>query len=232
MRTTSIKISCRNIKNRFATENQLVELFEAVAPILNKGFESVLEFESSNGIADIAFYKLRKDWQSNSKLGEIHPRWVYALTQLPYRKKFSTSEFAKLTGVTKQTVLNVLKSYESAGYCEKTSPSDWIKNKQPKLVANKVYAVEAKLKDWKRALKQAFRYKDYANRSWVVMDERNINPARKNLSMFQTLGVGLASISTEGQLQKLWVPEEEIPKLPVSQWYANALIARQAAVNG
>jgi len=232
MRTTSIRISSRNIQNRFATENQLVELFEAVAPILNKGFESVLEFESSNGIADIAFYKLRKDWKSNSKLGEIHPRWVYALTQLPYRKKFSASEFAELTGASKQTVLNVLKSYESAGYCEHTSPSDWIKNKQPKLVANKVYAVEAKLKDWKRALKQAFRYKDYANRSWVVMDEKHINPARKNLSMFQALGVGLASISTEGQLQKLWVPDEEIPKLPVSQWYANAVIARQATVNG
>lgn len=219
------------MESYFTTERQLVSLFETVAPILRRGFESLLEFDSSNGIADIALYQLRKDWKKNAQLGAIHPRWAYALSQLPYRRYFTTEDFSNFTATNKSTAGSALRSYAAAGYCE-LSPVNkkWIKYKQPSLITNKVYAVEAKLRDWKRALKQANRYRDYAHQSWVLLDEKNVNPAYKNIEQFKRLGIGLASISTEGYVNRISVPRDECPKLPIAQWHANAEIAKQISL--
>ncbi len=52
-------------------------------------------------------------------------------------------------------------------------------------------AFEAKLKDWQQALRQAFRYRYFADKSIVVMPEENANPAISNLSVFEEMNVGL-----------------------------------------
>lgn len=219
------------MESYFSTEQQLVSVFESVAPILRKGFQSLLELDSSNGIADIVLYQLRKDWQKNAQLSAIHPRWAYALHQLPYRRYFTTEDFSRFTATSKNTASTSLKSYAAAGYCE-LSPTNkkWIKFKQPSLITNKVYAVEAKLKDWKRALKQANRYRDYAHQSWVLLDEKNVNPAYKNIDRFQRLGIGLASISIGGHVNRILTPRDELPKLPIAQWHANSEIAKQISI--
>ena len=58
-----------------------------------------------------------------------------------------------------------------------------------------IVAVELKLKNWKRALTQAFRYKNYSHLSIVVLDENFVKPALKHLQEFQHFGIGLASYS-------------------------------------
>jgi hypothetical protein len=59
------------MESHFTTEQQLVSMFETVAPIFRKGFQSLLELNGSNGIADLALFQLRKDWQKNAHLGAI-----------------------------------------------------------------------------------------------------------------------------------------------------------------
>lgn len=54
-----------------------------------------------------------------------------------------------------------------------------------------LHAFEGKLKDWRRALQQAFRYRYFADKAIVVMPSENADPAIANLEAFQHLCVGL-----------------------------------------
>src|SRR6267143_1217545 len=55
-------------------------------------------------------------------------------------------------------------------------------------------AVELKVADWKRALKQAATYQVFANRSYVALHRSRILPALKHRELFEHLGVGLMSV--------------------------------------
>ncbi|MBI4158111.1 MAG: hypothetical protein HY505_00600 [Candidatus Yanofskybacteria bacterium] len=72
-------------------------------------------------------------------------------------------------------------------------------------------AIEAKLKDWRRALKQAYRYKWFANKSYVFLPKENITMPEKNLDLFRSYNVGLASVSREDGLEVLFAPKDEPP---------------------
>ena len=54
-----------------------------------------------------------------------------------------------------------------------------------------LHAFEGKLKDWRRALQQAFRYRYFADKAIVVMPCENAGPAVSNLEAFRHLCVGL-----------------------------------------
>jgi DNA-binding Lrp family transcriptional regulator len=72
-------------------------------------------------------------------------------------------------------------------------------------------AIEAKLKNWKRALMQAYRYKWFASYSYVVMDSKHVNPAKNNKDLFRKYNVGLAAMSKEGYLTILLKPKKTKP---------------------
>ncbi len=72
-------------------------------------------------------------------------------------------------------------------------------------------AIELKLKDWKRALIQAFRYRSFANYVLVVLDEYYIDNARRNLSRFYKSNVGLASFNKSGELKIILSSREAEP---------------------
>lgn len=59
------------------------------------------------------------------------------------------------------------------------------------LKKRQLHAFEGKLKDWRRALQQAFRYRYFADKAIVVMPSENAGPAVANLEAFQHLCVGL-----------------------------------------
>ena len=60
--------------------------------------------------------------------------------------------------------------------------------------ARRLTTVELKLRDWRRALHQAFRIQRSVDYSWVVMDAARSAAARDNLDRFRELGVGLATL--------------------------------------
>ncbi len=72
-------------------------------------------------------------------------------------------------------------------------------------------AIEAKLKNWQRALQQAYRYKWFAKKAYVILPSENIGPALKRLDLFQKLGVGLASIDSKLGLEVHFQSKEEKP---------------------
>lgn len=83
--------------------------------------------------------------------------------------------------------------------------------KSYKTISAKTIAIEAKLKNWQRALDQAYRYKWFATQSYVILDSKHAQPAQKNLARFIELNVGLAEINIDGFLKIHFRPTEEKP---------------------
>lgn len=73
------------------------------------------------------------------------------------------------------------------------------------------FAFEMKLSNWKRALAQAFRYRAFAEMSFVVLDEDYIGRALKQIERFQIANVGLLSTDIEGNLRIYHQPSHCLP---------------------
>ena len=72
-------------------------------------------------------------------------------------------------------------------------------------------AIEVKLKNWKRALEQAYRYRSFAYQSYVFMDQKYIAPAIKNKELFLKYNVGLAGVSPNGDIEIIYTPVKGNP---------------------
>lgn len=72
-------------------------------------------------------------------------------------------------------------------------------------------AIEAKLKNWRRALKQAYRYKWFSDCSYVCLPATNIKPALSNIECFKQMKVGLISISEHDGLSLIYNPKPVEP---------------------
>ena len=83
-----------------------------------------------------------------------------------------------------------------------------------------VVAVEFKLRDWRRALRQAFRYRNCVNEAYVVLDEARGRAAIEHVDVFERANVGLATVDRTETVRVWHVPE---PALPFSRSYARAL---------
>lgn len=223
----------KKLSNRyFESENHLVqEIIEKRHYFLPSyslnSIRLLKEFDCSNlGIADVIIFPLRKDWRTIIKYGEIPPRWLYALHVLPYRRQFTLNTFIQLTGVSKKRALLALKQYCQLGYCKKSEFKQiWTKAIQPRPVTKKVIAIEAKLKDWKRALAQAYRYSDYASQSWVVLNSSTTTTSKQMVNKFKKLNIGIRIIEQNGKTLSPFMPRFAKPRSALKFWEANGIIA-------
>ena len=218
---------------RFESEEELRKrLLGILAPRVDGGAKVChIEFESPNGIADVVLATLVDGWEERLKLGQIKPAWAYALLQLS-NEGCSTDDFASFVGVTKATAKRILKSYVDAGFCVlDIESSRWVKLIGPKALVTEFCAIEMKLKNWRRALYQASRYRDFAHQAWVVMDDSDISPAIRNPNEFARLNVGLASLTIAGDVKIHAKPILRCPRSELRFWYANSVIAERLLRN-
>ena len=89
-------------------------------------------------------------------------------------------------------------------------------------------AFEMKLKDWKRAVSQAYRYSYFADRTIVVLPDDIANRAEKHLATFERLGIGLWSYDprVEG-IEKRFTPGLGKAKNPKARTKAIERISRK-----
>ena len=58
----------------------------------------------------------------------------------------------------------------------------------------KIVAIEYKLKNWKQAMKQAYRYQSFSDQTYVILDAAYINLAKNNIDMFIKFNIGLGAV--------------------------------------
>lgn len=70
---------------------------------------------------------------------------------------------------------------------------------RPDIMINgdEIICIEAKLRNWKRAIRQAYRYKSFSEESYVFMDEAYIDSPLKNIEEFKKYNIGLCGVSKE-----------------------------------
>jgi len=78
-------------------------------------------------------------------------------------------------------------------------------------------AFEAKLKDWRCALDQAYRNTCFAHKSYVVVPKATALTAFAYIAEFKRRGVGLCYVDNTGGLTVLEEPETSIP---IEPWIA------------
>jgi len=78
---------------------------------------------------------------------------------------------------------------------------------------HKTVAFEAKLKDWKRGLEQAYRDTCCADESYLLLPAGNVGGAAKCLAEFSERGVGLCCVSDDA-IQILLEPNHRSPLEP------------------
>jgi len=81
-------------------------------------------------------------------------------------------------------------------------------------------AVELKLADWRKALDQAARYRAFAERALVVVDEQRANAARVHADVFAFNGIGLAALSPWGEVEEIVPVAARLAVDPVARWVA------------
>lgn len=214
----------------FRTEKALVAHFLASARKSGSARDRLLrtEFDATNGIADIVQIRLRRNWRSNVALGKFLPRWAYALRLMPYRRRFSTDSFRELTGSSRKTTLAILRRFAELHYCTRDRKRDqWIKQKQAVPLVNEIVAIEAKLSDWRRALGQAYRHLDFAQRSFVLLDATRSASAIQNIVQFKRLNVGLITLYPSGRPHVWFKPAKRFPRSSLRYWHANSELGRR-----
>lgn len=86
----------------------------------------------------------------------------------------------------------------------------WIAPKNNNSISSHTWSItafETKLKDWRRALTQAYRYKYYANRSIVVMPYEHFISRNGEVELFKKSNIGLWYYNVRnGEIKKLFTP--------------------------
>ena len=88
-------------------------------------------------------------------------------------------------------------------------------------------AFEMKLRDWRKALAQAFRYRYFADAAHVVLPPEVAERARVFLGTFRELEVGLWSFDkTTGRIRRFYTPRRKTPRSGAARQRAVATLRR------
>jgi hypothetical protein len=164
------------------------------------------EFDSTYGIADLVIGNYNKKPEAGRL--PIDVNWVAPLRTWGDGDIVTTCDFKEKYCVSGSTASRKMHEYVDAEFWQPVSRGTYIAIKRYELFTDFVIAIEAKLKDWRRALLQARCYRKYANLSFVLLDEVYANPAIKALDMFRHAQVGLITMSSDNlEYQIHWSPD-------------------------
>jgi len=179
----------------FNTEQELVNTFLSMSKtFVNKFFNksvarqfAIEEFDSKFGIADIVVGSYRPYLSSRKIRKSVDPNWLTPLVYLELNTTINVEQFMSTFHVSQKTARQKLKEYSNANFVKPVSKTEFKIVKKYEPVIDNVISFEAKLRNWKKALSQAYRYKRFSNYSFVLLDEKYINPALKNRNSGDTL---------------------------------------------
>jgi len=116
------------------------------------------------------------------------------------------------TGLTHGTVRSALGDLSAAGLVVERDTDRFVLGDQAELPQAFVCAFEFKLKNWRRAVFQATRYRTFSHRVFVVMPLDSIGPALKNLETFTALNIGLIGHDPDGVSTVLSLTKRQRPR--------------------
>ncbi|MFA6400016.1 MAG: hypothetical protein WCX31_00090 [Salinivirgaceae bacterium] len=198
---------------KFQSEFELVSVLKETLRCKYKTaqIEIFEEVSLGYGIADIIISRLKKpliNIEPSFPVLNVSDINIFNLIQINEGITFDT--ILDTTKGSRESLIKSLDVLIRSNYLYTRNSAFFIRENY-ELPFHENFAIEAKLKDWKRALNQAYRYKWFAEYSYVVLDSHFANPAIKNMDLFSKFNIGLASISKDGKLIKYFTPKRHQP---------------------
>lgn len=198
-------------------ESELIPVIQKYQTIIAPGTKlDSVEVESGYGIADVVFYSLDETSIKNRqerKIGRLKSyeiletlsllnefdRQKLAVTQLYEKLPYSQEYF-------REKLLPFLMKNEICSFQDNYLDCLW----QYKVAIKETIAIEAKVSNWRRGLYQAYRYRQYADKSYLALDANHIEPAWKHISEFKDANVGLIRVDVSSDIiDIMYSPDKE-----------------------
>ena len=179
--------------------SQHKNILNSIIKIKNKKTFCLNEYDSGYSIADIIIGELFDNIEEELKRKPIDSRLLTPLLDFNTHEYINFQDFAMKYSVSTITAKKYLESYTEAGYlCKIDNKGNYKFLKPYKLVFKNLISIEAKLKNWKKALQQAYSYKLFSNMVFVLVDKHYSNQAIKNISLFEKYDIGLIVMDENG----------------------------------
>jgi len=178
------------------------------------------EFRSQYGIPDLLFYNFDNDVLIKRKEKKIEPILskdvLKTLLLIQNKKKITLSFLQENLPLNKDVIKNkVIRYLLNNNYLNRSSAdceSYWVGDNTYESCMNDVFAVEAKISNWKRGFYQAYRYKWFSHYSFLALQKKFVQPAVKNIILFKEHNIGLITVDTDiNSINVLFQPKKQKP---------------------
>lgn len=178
---------------------------------------SEIEISADLGVADIVFFNFNRKIINERKRKKISPiksnGIIKTLMLIKNKKRISITYLVnKLFCSESDLKNNILRYLERQDILKKIGNDCYEKKYNYKIGLDNIVAIEAKIKDWKRGLYQAYHYKLFANASYLALHRNYTRQAKKNINLFKKLNVGLISVTEKCVEEILYSPTKEKPQ--------------------
>jgi hypothetical protein len=177
------------------------------------------ELETSTGVPDLLLVRSRSsELLIPTRLRSLTNGRAVVASMLSDSRPRTVGYLSGHTGLDRQVVRRALGELSTAGIAKSTPTGSWLLAKGLDLRGYRIEVVEFKLRNWRKALAQACRYRSLADRVTVVMPSLGDRSAAPAKSAFTAYGIGLATFSVQNeQLRYLVRPRRSGPLSPASR---------------
>ena len=160
------------------------------------------------GIADLVISRLASEVSAAAHELTYFDFTIYKIIETS--KRITLEELRTASHSNPRTVQQTIKKLIAMSYVKRQDTILKISQRYRPVVKEAI-AIEAKLRNWQRALLQAYRYRWFADLVYVVLDSRYVKQAQLNVHKFRDLGIGLASINVSGEIDIIYRPKKIKP---------------------
>ena len=199
----------------FKQEKDMIPVLRDKLSVIYNTNYFIEEFRSGNGIVDLAFTTNYKN--NRNGLENFDFETIYFISNLLNRKnkKITQETLFFKTSLPKKRIEYLLKSLVEQDYLAKKNEHYTVEQTYNSILADLI-SVEAKIKDWKKGLHQALRYKYFSNLSFLAISEEYIH--RVKLELLRNNEVGLISVS-KNDIKIIYRPTKKSPANIISYNY-------------
>lgn len=199
-------------------DNFLLSVFDK--KVISDKYSVGEEFRSQYGIPDLLFYNFDDNvikTRIRNKLQPVLSKEIIKTLLLIQGKKKITLSFLQANLPFNQEIIKnkVIKYLLQNNYLNKSinsCESYWVGDNIYKSCMSNLFAIEAKISNWKRGFYQAYRYKWFSHYSFLALQKKHARPAIKNLTLFKEHNVGLITVDTNNNLIDLiFHPKKQAP---------------------